>query len=294
MRVFLCGGTGFVGGHVLNALLQKGNEVVILVHKRKLLFTHEVEQVEGDITISQTFADALRGCDSVINLVGIIREYPSRGMTFENIHFAATKNLVDAALKSGIRRYIQMSALGAGPEATSLYHRSKFRAEEYLRSSELDWTIFRPSIIFGPGDEFVNRLAGFIRTLPAAPVIGDGNYRLQPISADDVARCFALSLAMPETSGITYELCGPDRLTYNEILDVIGMAIGKPNVRRLHHPLPLMKLIVPALQRFSAFPITMDQIQMLLEGNICDGKWNETFGFEPVRFASGISRYLRS
>lgn len=293
MKIFLCGGTGFVGGHLLKAILERGHQVLLLVHKRSGNSAAGVEMEEGDITIPATFTDALRGCDAAINLVGIIREFPTRGVTFQRLHVEATENLVTAAAKTGVKRFIQMSALGTRPNAVSGYHRSKFRAEECVRGSGLDWTIFRPSMIFGPGDGFVNKLAGFIRGLPAVPVIGDGNYRLQPVAVADVARCFAMALEMPETCCKTYELCGPDRFTYNEILDTIGRVLGRPDVKKIGNPVAMMKVIVPVFQRLSFFPITMDQIQMLLEENICDGTWRETFRFEPQRFADGIARYLR-
>ena len=293
MQVFLSGGTGFVGGHLRRALLDKGHGIRLLVHNRECGLEQGVEQGEGDITIPVTFADGVRGCDAIINLVGIIREFPARGVTFEKLHLEATRNLTVAAGAAGVSRFLQMSALGTRPDATSRYHQSKFRAEECVRASGLDWTIFRPSIIFGPNDAFVNKLAGFIRNLPALPVIGDGAYRLQPIFADDVARCFVMALEMPETTGKTYELCGPDRLTYNELLDTIGRVLGKSHVAKVHNPLAIMKMIVPVFQRFPFFPITMDQIQMLVEENICDGKWRETFSFEPERFADGIARYLK-
>ncbi len=225
--------------------------------------------------------------------MGIIREFPARGVTFEKLHLEATRNLSIAAEAVGVGRYLQMSALGTRPDATSRYHQSKFRAEECVRASGLDWTIFRPSIIFGAKDAFVNKLTGLIRNLPALPVIGDGEYLLQPIFAGDVARCFVMALEMPETTGKTYELCGPDRFTYNELLDTIGRVLGKSHVAKVHNPLGIMKMIVPIFQRFPSFPITMDQIQLLVEENICDGKWRETFRFEPERFADEIARYLR-
>ena len=293
MEIFLSGGTGFVGVHLRKALLDRGDEIRLLVHKKGGSFEQGVEALEGDITIPGTFSHALSGCDAAINLVGIIREFPARGATFTKLHVEATKNILHAARGAGVRRYIHMSALGSRPGATSAYHRSKYSAEELVRASGLDWTIFRPSIIFGPGDEFVNRLAGFIRRLPAVPVIGDGSYRLQPMAGADVARCFAMALEMPETRGKTFELCGPDRFTYNDLLDTIGLVLGRPMVRKLPNPLPVMKVVVPVLQGFSFFPITMDQILMLVEENICDGKWRETFRFEPQRFADGIARYLR-
>jgi uncharacterized protein YbjT (DUF2867 family) len=293
MKIFLSGGTGFVGAHLRKALLERGDEIRLLVHKRRGSFEQGVEPVEGDITLPVTFGYALSGCDAAINLVGIIREFPAKGATFARMHVESTKNILHAAKGAGVRRYIHMSALGTSPGATSAYHRSKYQAEELVRASGLDWTIFRPSIIFGPGDEFVNRLAGFIRGLPAVPVIGDGTYRLQPIAVSDVARCFAMALEMPETRGRAYELCGPDRFTYHELLDTIGGIIGRPVLRKVSNPLAIMKVVVPVLQRFSFFPITMDQILMLLEENICDGKWRETFCFEPQRFADGIARYLQ-
>lgn len=293
MRIFMSGGTGFIGGHLRRALLTKGHSIRLLVHKRGDGIEQEVEQVEGDITLPETLAAAVRGCDATINLVGIIREFPGRGMTFARLHVAGTRNLLEAAKAAGIRRHLQMSALGTRPNATSNYHRSKFQAEELVRGSGLDYTTFRPSIVFGPKDDFVNKLAGYIRSYPAVPVIGDGKYRLQPISADDVARCFVQALEMPQTVGKTFELCGPDRLAYNELLDTIGRVLGKQRVRKLPNPLCIMRVVVPLLQGLSFFPITMDQILMLVEENICDGSWRETFNFEPERFEAGIARYLR-
>jgi NADH dehydrogenase len=293
MKIFLSGGTGFVGGHLRKALLERGHSIRLLVHRKRESFEAGVELAEGDVTRPDTLAAAVAGCDATINLVGIIREFPARGITFEKLHVEAMQNVVEAANKAGIRRHLQMSALGTRPDATSLYHRTKYRGEEHVRASGLDWTIFRPSLIFGPGDAFVNMLAGYIRTYPAVPVIGDGRYRLQPIAADDVARCFAMALEMPETAGQTYEVCGPDRLTYNELLDTIGSVLGKPRVPKIPNPLSIMKLVVPLLQGFSFFPITMDQITMLVEENICDGNWQKTFRFEPERFEAGIAKYLK-
>lgn len=293
MKIFLAGGTGFVGGHLRKALLERGHSIRLLVHRKGEGFEPGVETVEGDVTRLESFAVHVSGCDATINLVGIIREFPGRGITFEKLHVEAMKNVVEAARRAGVRRHLQMSALGTRPNATSAYHRSKFRGEEAVRASGLDWTIFRPSIIFGPKDDFVNKLAGYIRTYPAVPVIGNGLYRLQPISADDVARCFVMALELPETVGKTYELCGPDRLTYNDLLHTIGRALGKSRVTKIPNPLGIMKLVVPLFQGLSFFPITMDQILMLVEENICDGSWRETFEFEPERFAAGIGKYLR-
>ena len=293
MLIFLAGGTGFVGGHVRQALLAKGHSIRLLVHKRSIGNEPAVQEVEGDATLLPSFADAVKGCDATINLIGIIREFPRRNITFQRLHVEATRNIISAARTAGVQRHLQMSALGTNADSSSGYFRSKFQAEEEVRGAGLDYTIFRPSIIFGPKDDFVNKLAGYLRIFPAMPVIGDGEYKMQPIAADDVARCFVEALDKPQTIGQTYELCGLDRMSYNELLDSIGRVIGKHKVLKAKSPLGLMRLIVPVLQDLPFFPITSDQIAMLVQGNVCDGGWRKTFGFDPTGFEAGIRSYLR-
>ncbi len=294
MRVFVAGGTGFVGGNLCKALLESGHEIRLLVHGRRTVSEAGVERIEGDVTNLESFAASVSGCDAVINLVGIIREFPAIGITFEKLHMQATRVMIEATRQSGVRRFLQMSALGTRADAVSLYHQTKWQAEELLRGSGLDWTIFRPSLIFGPGDAFVNMLADLIRKLPVVPVIGDGEYRLQPIAVSDVARCFVTSLELTGTIGKTYDLCGADRMTYMEMLDLVGKVLGRETVHKIRQPLALMKLVTPFMQGFSFYPITMDQIQMLVEGSICDGSWQATFGFEPESFEPGIACYLKA
>ncbi len=291
MKIFIAGGTGFVGEHLVRELLKRGHSVRLLVHGRRPL-QGDVEQVAGDCTRPETYTGSIAGCDAVINLVGIIREFPSKGITFERLHVQTTASLTEAARKSGVSRYLQMSALGTRPDAVSGYHRTKWRAEELVRGSGLKWTIFRPSLIYGPKDAFINMLAAQLRLAPVMPVIGSGSYRLQPIHADDVARCFALALEMPETIGQAYELCGNDRMSYEDLLDTVAAALGKTPPFKPHAPLGLMKMIIPILQKIPVFPITMDQLQMLLEESICDGSWQKVFGFEPRGFKEGIAEYL--
>lgn len=291
MRVFVTGGTGFVGRHLTTQLLKEGHSVRMLVHSRSCS-SGVIEQVTGDISIPETFIQAAEGCEAAINLVGIIRQFPSRGITFEKLHIQATANILGAAHKVGIKRYLHMSALGTRLDAVSDYHRTKWRAEQLVRDSGLDWTIFRPSLIFGPQDAFVNMLASQMRLAPIMPVIGNGSYRLQPIHADDVARCFALALDMPTTVAQTYELCGDERLSYEALLDMIATTLGRPLPFKPHLPLSLMKLVIPVMQKFPQFPITMDQLQMLLEESIGNSDWQKTFAFKPRGLKEGISEYL--
>lgn len=292
MKLFIAGGTGFVGGHLCRELLARGHQLRLLVHSRSGAAAG-IEHFPGDVSDAGSCRQGATGCDAVINLVGIIREFPGRGVTFKRLHVEATANMLAAARENGIRRYLQMSALGSRPGAVSGYHRSKYAAEELVAAAGLESTIFRPSLIFGQGDAFVTMLAGYVRSLSAVPVVGSGRYRLQPIAAEDVARCFALALEKPATIGQVYTLCGRDRLNYLELVDAICRALGKSFVLKVKNPLSLMKLVTPLLERFSFFPLTSDQITMLLEESICDGSWRETFGFEPVGFEEGIARYLR-
>ncbi len=292
MKIFISGGTGFVGGHICRELRKRGHKLCLLVHHRSGTAESGVQYVKGDASRVESFAVEMSGCDAVINLVGIIREFPFRGITFDKLHVQSTANLLEAARRSGISRYLQMSALGTRPDAVSAYHQSKWRAEELVRGSGLNWTVFRPSLIFGPQDTFINMLAAQLRLAPVMPIIGSGSYRLQPIHADDVARCFALALEMPETIGQTYELCGKDLLSYEELLDSIAVAMGKAPPIKPHLPLGLMKLVIPFMQKIPQFPITMDQLQMLLEESICSGEWQQVFGFEPRGLQDGIAEYL--
>ena len=292
MKILITGGTGFVGGHLVRELLGRGHTLRLLVHRRAPTADPSIEQVEGDVASPGGLHGAAEGCDAVINLVGIIRELPGRGVTFRRLHVEATASVLGEARRAGVRRCLQMSALGTRPAAVSAYHRTKWEAEELVRGSGLSWTIFRPSLIFGPKDAFVNMLADQLRLAPVMPVIGSGAYRLQPIHADDVARCFALALEMPETVGQTYGLCGDRPMSYLELLDTIAAAMGKRVPFKPRAPLCLMRLVIPILQSIPQFPITMDQLQMLLEESVCDGSWKSTFGFEPRSFTEGITKYL--
>ncbi|HIC92270.1 MAG TPA: complex I NDUFA9 subunit family protein [Syntrophaceae bacterium] len=299
MKVFLTGGTGFVGSHIIEELLNQGHNVRCLVRigsEKRLLHTQAIEIVNGDVLESEGLAQKMKGCDAVIHLVGIIREFPKRGITFEGLHFQATVNVVDETIKSGIKRYLHMSALGTRPHAKALYHQTKYQAEEYVQKSKLIWTIFRPSLIFGLRDNFVNMLAHLIRSSPIFPVVGDGLYQLQPVSVETVAAAFVKALEMEETHYQIYELAGDsqtNRLTYNDLVDTIAQVIGK-KAWKVHIPVWLMYTLAHLFGGFKSFPITHTQITMLLEGNICDEKpFYKVFGLEPKPFKEGIARYVR-
>jgi NADH dehydrogenase len=293
MKVFLTGSTGFVGEGVLDGLLSAKHRVRCLVRDpSRLKRSDEVEAVTGDITDPKSIRGKITGSDAVIHLVGIIREMPAKKTTFERIHFEGACNVIEEAKKAGVKKFILMSALGVKENAAARYHQTKYRAEEYLKKSGLKYTVFRPSLIYGPNDHSINTFVDMVRKLPVVPVIGAGKYKMQPISLKDLAEAFAKATDPEKYVDKTYEAGGGEQMEYNTILDKIGEVLGK-SVTKIHQPLFLMKPVISVMERFSFFPITSDQLTMLLEDNICDEKpFFEDFKITPVSFKEGIAEYL--
>lgn len=295
MKVFLTGGTGFVGNYVLKALIDRGYGVKCLVREgaeRKIRTKNGYEISRGDILDYDSLLTGMEGCDAVINLVGIIREFPRKAITFTNLHYIATRNCVDAAQELGIKRFVQMSALGASKNASSTYHKTKYMAEEYLSKSGLTYTIFRPSLIFGKEDISINLFVENIKKLPIFPVFGNGRYKTQPVSVENVAEGFANAIDCKEAFNKTFELGGPKKYEFNELLDAIGKMLGE-KVWKLHLPLFVIKPLIWLIGRFSFCPITYDQLTMLLEDNACDERqFYKTLKIKPIAFKEGIKRYI--
>jgi NADH dehydrogenase len=221
MKIFISGGSGFVGGHLCRELLSSGHSLKLLAHSSR----PADEPASSLSRVMLPAADCMLRQAAMLSLIGRNHRSSERGVTL-TASISKQQETWLKARQNGINRYLQMSALGSRKGAVSGYHRSKYAAEELVVASGLDYTIFRPSLIFGPKDAFVNMLAGFIRSSPIVPVIGDGKYRMQPISADDVARCYAIALKKPETIGKGYNICGPDRLTYLEIVDAVAKVLA--------------------------------------------------------------------
>jgi NADH dehydrogenase len=233
----------------------------------------------------------------VIHLVGIISEVGQS--TFENIHIEGTHKVANAARICGVKRFLHMSALGTRPAAASRYHRSKWAAEEIVRQSGLEYTIFRPSLIYGREDHFVNLFAKIARFSPLLPVLGNATARFQPVAVEVVAAAFMRALAEAKTINHTLDLCGPDTFTFPLLLDRILEATGRKRLK-IHIPLPLARLQAGFLEGVyrgllrKAPPLNRDQLIMLQEDNVGDCRQaEEILGLTQQRFCEGIGSYLR-
>lgn len=304
MRVFLTGGSGFIGARVLEELLAEGHTVRCLLRDpfvRLPIDDPSVERVRGDVTDSRSLRGSMRGCDAVIHLVGILDEKPRRGITFEAVHDVGTRNVVNEALEEGISTFIHMSANGAAQNANSAYQTTKWAAEQHVERAGFNhWTIFRPSIIFGdPGDdrtEFATRLLRqLVRPFPILPVFGDGSYQIQPISVEDVARAFVASLSMPETNRRKYCVAGRVRVTYRNALDIIAYGAGLKPRPKLPQPIGLVRAVVQMAEPTGLLPISSAQFEMLIAGNTCD-ETAFTADFKPTgpQFNAESLSYLRT
>ena len=295
MLVLVTGATGFLGQRVVRELIARRHQVRCLIHspgKERVFDNRTVEVHYGSVLSRESLRLALGDVQSVVHLVGIIR--PTRAASFDRMHREGTANVVSAAVESGAREFIYVSAMGAMSNPAYPYFHSKYQAELQVTNAGINFTILRPSVVFGEGDEFLTALAALLRLGPVTPVIGTGRNRMQPISADDVASSIAHSVGDSTLKGKTINLGGPDRLSYNDLLDEVALAMGK-RCRRFHIPPTLVRPAVAILERIlTKPPITTDQIKMLGMRNVSEGReLEEAFGFTPKPLRGNIE-YVKS
>jgi NADH dehydrogenase len=304
MKIGIIGGTGFVGSYVLEALARDGHAMRVLTRPGngdKLPVLPGIEAVSGDVADEAAVRACFDGCDAAVYLIGILREDPARGVTFDALQRRGAERAIAVAEEVGVKRFLLMSANGIDA-ATTPYQVTKLAAEETLKASTLEWTIFRPSVIFGPPRgrmEFCTQLKRELIDSPLpAPLFytgllptSAGAFALGPVHVEDVAAAFAKSLATPETIGQTLELCGPDAWSWKQILAGIAAAAGK---KKLMLPAPVMFIgpVAAVMGRFSWFPVTHDQLTMLLAGNTCVENGFAPLGITPRPFDPDTLAYL--
>jgi uncharacterized protein YbjT (DUF2867 family) len=295
MRILVMGATGFVGGHLVKGLTKAGHEVRALVRGGESTYGIKgrgVEFISGDVTDPASLKGAADGCDAVIHLVGIIQ--PGPGYTFESIHKEGTKNVLEAAKESkSVGHFIYQSALGTRKNAVSEYHRTKYLAEELTKGSGLNYTITRPSIIFGKGDGFTTRLTEVIRMSPVVPVIGPGKGRLQPVYIEDLVQLFVGIVGNPDYFGRTLEIGGPEQLTFDQVVDELKDALGtgKPT---LHVPVWFVRPAATVMEKLLPHPpVTNDQLTMLEEDNMTSDNALLEFVKKPVSYRDGLRKFLK-
>ena len=288
--VLVTGATGLLGRQVVHELLERRHQVRCLVrtpgHER--IFSHrDVEVQYGSVLDTEALKNAFYDVEAVVHLVGIIRR--RRRNDFDEVHKEGTANVLAAAKDAGARHFLHVSVIGAANDQTYPYLYSKWLGEQEVLNSGIPYTIFRPSMLFGEGDEFLNALAGLVRLFPLVPVIGSGRNRLHPLAVDDLARCIAITLSREDLKGQTLDLGGAARMSYNDLVAEVAKAMGKRRLR-IHLPVWLMRIAATVSQGLMPrAPITTDQIRMLGIRSVAElGEVERVFGFTPQPMAGNI------
>ncbi|MHB1499860.1 MAG: complex I NDUFA9 subunit family protein [Candidatus Dormibacteria bacterium] len=299
MRVAVAGGSGFVGSHLVPLLLEAGHEIRVVGRgARSTTLPPGLSPTFGDVVTGEGLEAAFEGAEVVVNLVAVIRNQGVQ--TFASVNANGTKNVVRAAQSAGVRRLVQLSAIGADPDPLFPYLFSKWQGEQWVQASGLEWVVLRSSVIFGERDGFFSLLAKAI-SMPAPFLVipGDGTAIFQPVAAKDVALCLRAAVEDADRPGHIYEIGGPDQLTLEEITVAVARATGKDWFAiSKRHPLHLdPRLIRPGaviMDKLMRNPlVTPQQLDMLAKPNIAaKNAIQAQFGFEPQRLGPNLG-YLR-
>lgn len=268
MSILVTGATGFIGPKIVHALRAQGREVRALVRRPERasqLAGWGAELVTGDITDPASLRAAAEGCTHVIHLIAIIKGKPQ---DFHRVMTQGTKDLVDASKAAGIERFVLMSALGTSETTKDLvpYFASKWAMEQEVIGSGVEYTIFRPSFVFGRDGGVLPTFVKQVRYSPVVTVIGSGLQRSQPIWAEDVAEYFARAVDSPQAANRTFEIGGPDLVTWNELYMTIAKVLGKRR-RLVHVPASVARSGAQLAQFMPGAPVTPDQIAMIEAGD---------------------------
>ncbi|RZJ41079.1 MAG: complex I NDUFA9 subunit family protein [Brevundimonas sp.] len=296
------GGTGFVGSQVVQALARQGWRIRVACRRPDRAYklqtagtVGQIKAVRCDAGDAAQVAEAIHGANAVINLVGILYETPGR--TFETMHVGVSRTIAEACAAAGVDRLVQMSALGVSPESDSDYARTKAAAEMAVREVKPDAVIVRPSVVFGAGDDFLNKFAKMAQMAPVLPLIGGGQTKFQPVYVGDVAEALARAAGRAEAAGQTYELGGPAVMTFEDVLRLVARETYRtPGFVPL--PFALAKMLgalaqIPAILGFKPV-LTKDQMVLLESDNVvaADAQGLGALGIEPTGVEAVAAGYL--
>jgi len=267
--VLVCGGTGFIGSHIVRRFLKRGHKVLVMTRNPEQArgkVPAGVDLRPGDTADTASLERAMTGVDTVVAAVQFPNhpvEKPSKGHTYLQVDGEGTARLVAAAQKSGVQRFIYLSGAGTRPGRSEPWFVAKNMAEKAVRESGMAYTIIRPSWVYGPEDRSLNKFATFARVLPFIPVIGNGKTKVQPVHVDDVAEAIAASLETPAAHNKVYELGGPQELSMDEIITTMLRTMGKRKPL-IHHPVWFMKLVTAPLVLLPTPPLSPGAVDFVM------------------------------
>ena len=300
--VAILGGSGFVGGYIVEQLIESGYPVKMINRKSSPKNSSDrCSQITVNLHSDNLYKE-LDGCDCVIYNIGIIREFPNKGITFQDAHYDLAVHAIDMAKKARVRKFILMTANGVERGLTP-YEKTKFKAEEYLKESGLEWTIFRPSVIFGDPHgkmEFCTQVKKDMIRLPlplpmffsGLDIFDAGSFQMSPIHVKNIAQFFVNAIDKNSSNNRTYELGGTSSYTWRQMTRIISDACNK---RKWSVPVPFLvvKFFALLFDRFRWFPVTRDQLTMLSHGNTCDsGEYFSDFDINEITFDVKNLKYL--
>ena len=291
MKVLVTGGTGFVGPAIVRRLVADGHTVRVLEHTAGSSAALPCQDaVEGSMTDPDSLRRAVDGQEAVVHLVALLSGTPE---DFRSVMEQGTRDLLDAARSAGVRRFVLMSALGTSEETKDLvpYYHAKWQMEQDVKASGLEHVIFRPSFVFDREGGSLGQFKRIARLAPVTPIVGPGTQRIQPIWIDDLAAYFAEGLVRPEAANRTFELGGPDAVTWNEFWSRLKRAQGarRPSI---HVPFGLMRVQAAVLEHLPRPPVTRDQLTMLAAGDnvVSSSDAVDTFGLPLVPLDEQLRR----
>ena len=292
--VCVIGGSGFVGRHIVQRLQDAGYDIRVPTRRyedaKSLIVLPNIEVVEANVHAPGVLQAMLSGMDAVINLAGILHQRSANSGDFQRVHVELPRRIAQACAAQGVKRLLHMSALNVDMQSKSAYLRSKALGETHLRNPGMAVSVFRPSVIFGPEDAFLNQFAALLRRLPVL-ALACGDAKLQPVYVEDVARAFVASLENPATFGQIYHLCGPKAYTLQQLVQYVSdlqqrrrwiFTLGK---RASYYQAWLLEKVPGQLR-------TRDDYHALLGNSVCPGAFPAVFGFQPTALEAVAPQYL--